>query len=183
MVEILWHGRGGQGAFTAARLLGAAASLAEGRYALAFPSFGPERRGAPMRAFTKMDNAPIGDRSAVAQADYVVYLDETLLSSGWKSELKPNGIVLVNSVKSFDDPRILAIDADGISCSILGHAIPNTVFLAAISQLCDRVKVEDVNEAIRQYMPPKLHEKNLRIVDVVRAQLVGADAVAEGGVR
>ena len=52
MIEVLWHGRGGQGAFTAARLLGAAASLSEGRYALAFPSFGPERRGAPMRAFT-----------------------------------------------------------------------------------------------------------------------------------
>lgn len=183
MIEILWHGRGGQGAFTAARLLGAAASLSEGRYALAFPSFGPERRGAPMRAFTKMDDAPIGDRSAVAQADYVVYLDETLLSAGWESELKPDGIALVNSVKTFDDPRILAIDADGISSAVLGRAIPNTVFLAAISNLCDRVEAEDVNEAIRQYMPPKLHEKNLRIVDVVREQLAGADAVAEGGSR
>ena len=63
MVEVLWHGRGGQGAFTAARLLGAAASLGEGKYALAFPSFGPERRGAPMCAFTKMDDAPIGPYS------------------------------------------------------------------------------------------------------------------------
>ena len=183
MIEILWHGRGGQGAFTAARLLGAAASLADGRYALAFPSFGPERRGAPMRAFTKMDDAPIGDRSAVSQADYVVYLDETLLSDGWDCELKPDGIALVNSVRAFDDPRILAIDADGISSAVLGRAIPNTVFLAAISKLCDRIEVEDVNEAIRQYMPPKLHEKNLRIVDVVREQLAGADAVAEGGSR
>ena len=58
MIEVLWHGRGGQGAFTAARLLGAAGSLEPGRYGLAFPSFGPERRGAPMRAFTKLDTLP-----------------------------------------------------------------------------------------------------------------------------
>ena len=84
MREVIWHGRGGQGAFTAARLLGAAASLAEGRFVLAFPSFGPERRGAPIRAFTKMDDAPIGDRSASAQADFVVYLDDTLLDEDWQ---------------------------------------------------------------------------------------------------
>ena len=65
MLEFIWHARGGQGAFTAARCLGAAAALSAGAYALAFPTFGPERRGAPMRAFTKIDTAPIGDRSAV----------------------------------------------------------------------------------------------------------------------
>ena len=114
MIEILWHGRGGQGAFTAARLLGAAASLDDGRHALAFPSFGPERRGAPMRAFTKLSDEPIGDRSAVAKADYVIYLDDTLLGEGWENELKPGGVVLVNSVRVFDDRRIVALDADGI---------------------------------------------------------------------
>ena len=66
MTEILWHGRGGQGAFTAARLLGAAFTLQDDHsYALAFPSFGPERRGAPIRAFTKLDTKPIGNRSEV----------------------------------------------------------------------------------------------------------------------
>lgn len=165
MIEVLWHGRGGQGAFTAARLLGAAASLADGRHALAFPSFGPERRGAPMRAFTKMSDAPIGDRSAVSQADYVIYLDDTLLGDGWERELKPGGMVLVNSVRTFDDPRIVALDADGISTEVLGRPIPNTVFLGALAALCDRVNVEDVHEAIRQYMPAKLHAKNIAIVD------------------
>ena len=168
MIEVLWHGRGGQGAFTAARLLGAAASLSEGRFALAFPSFGPERRGAPMRAFTKMSDAPIGDRSAIGRADYVVYLDQTLLGPDWEGELKPGGRVLVNSVESFDDERIVAIDADGISAAILGRPIPNTVFLGALSALCDQVAVEDVKEAVRQYMPAKLHEGNLRIVDEAR---------------
>ena len=164
MIEVLWHGRGGQGAFTAARLLGAAASLADGRHALAFPAFGPERRGAPIRAFTKMADEPVGNRSAIAKADYVVYLDDTLLGEGWDGELKPGGMVLVNSTRAFDDERIVALDADGISSAVLGRPIPNTVFLGALAALCDRVSIEDVEEAIRQYMPAKLHEKNLAIV-------------------
>lgn len=179
MVEVLWHGRGGQGAFTAARLLGAAASLAAGKHALAFPSFGPERRGAPMRAFTKMSDAPIGDRSAVVRADYVIYLDDTLLGGGWESELKPGGIVLVNSTRAYGDERIVALDADGISSSILGRPIPNTVFLGALAALCDRVSVEDVQEAIRQYMPAKLHAKNLAIVDAAM-EAMGAACAASG---
>ena len=174
MIEVLWHGRGGQGAFTAARLLGAAASLADGRHALAFPSFGPERRGAPMRAFTKMDERPIGDRSAIAHADYVVYLDETLLGDEWADELKPGGRVLVNSARGFKDERIVAIDADGISSAILGRPIPNTVFLGALSALCDQVDVKDVKEAVRQYMPKKLHEGNVRIVDAAREATAAA---------
>ena len=171
MIEVLWHGRGGQGAFTAARLLGAATSMADSRYALAFPSFGPERRGAPMRAFTKFASSPIGDRSALSQADFVIYLDDTLFGEGWEDELKPGGIALVNTVKDFADERIVAIDADGISASVLGRPIPNTVFLGALSVLCAEVAEEDVKEAIRQYMPAKLHAKNLAIVDEVRALL------------
>lgn len=127
IIEILWHGRGGQGAFTAARLLGAACSFADGRYVLAFPSFGPERRGAPMRAFTKLDRKPVGDRSAVSQADIVIYLDNTLFGEGWEAELKEGGKVLVNTQETFDDPRVVSIDADGISAAILGRVIPNTV--------------------------------------------------------
>ena len=77
MKEILWHGRGGQGAFTAAKLLGAAFALRDDKsFALAFPSFGPERRGAPIRAFTKLDNKPIGNRSEIEKADYSVFLEQ-----------------------------------------------------------------------------------------------------------
>lgn len=170
MIEILWHGRGGQGAFTAARLLGAACSMAPGRHALAFPSFGPERRGAPMRAFTKLDDRPIGDRSASTKADFVVYLDETLFAPGWEDELKTGGRVLVNSARIWDDPRVTAIDADGISAEALGRAIPNTVFLGALAALCGEVRAEDVCEAIRQYMPEKLHAKNLAVVERVLAE-------------
>lgn len=176
MIDILWHGRGGQGAFTAARLLGAAVSLSEGTYALAFPSFGPERRGAPMRAFTKFAQAPVGDRSAITRADYIVYLDETLFDAqneaAWSSELKPNGIVLVNSARDFSDTRVVSIDASGISEQILGRPIPNTALLGALSILCAEIDAEKVIEAIRQYMPKKLHEKNERIVDVARTQMM-----------
>lgn len=201
MIEVLWHGRGGQGAFTAARLLGAAASMEEGAYALAFPSFGPERRGAPMRAFTKMSTAPIGDRSAITQADYVIYLDDTLLAPGWDAELKPGGMALVNSAKTVEEllaaagparegdgtgsatapERLLSIDANGLSSALLGRPIPNTVFLGALSLLCDQVPIDAVNEAVRQYMPAKLHEKNLAIVAEARhatAQALAARAVA-----
>ena len=170
MIEVLWHGRGGQGAFTAARLLGAAGAFGEGRFALAFPSFGPERRGAPMRAFTKIDDAPIGDRSAVVRADYVIYLDDTIIAPAWADELKPGGIVLANTLQPPRDARIIAIDADGISSEILGRPIPNTVFLAAIAALDARISLADVERAVREYMPAKLHAKNLAIVEAVMGE-------------
>ena len=177
MIEVLWHGRGGQGAFTAARLLGAAASLDDKRYALAFPSFGPERRGAPMRAFTKIDTVQIGDRSAVSKADFVIYLDGTLLAPGWERELKPGGICLVNTADALDDPRLLAIDADGLATELLGRPIPNTVFLGALAQLADCVDRESVEEAIRQYMPAKLHKGNIKVVEHAIALVQQADVV------
>lgn len=179
MIEVLWHGRGGQGAFTAARLLGAAASLEEGAHALAFPSFGPERRGAPMRAFTKFSREPIGDRSAIEQADFVVYLDETLLQPGWQQELKPGGRVLVNSCQHFGNERIVAIDANGISMALLGRPIPNTVFLGALTVLCPSVTEAAVKEAIAQYMPEKLHQKNWAVVDeAVRTMSAAAEILS-----
>lgn len=196
MIEVLWHGRGGQGAFTAARLLGAAASLSGRGHALAFPSFGPERRGAPMRAFTKLSDTPIGDRSAVDAADFVVYLDDTLFDyedeaaraagrqPAWTQELKAGGRVLVNSAAHFADPRVMAIDANGLSERILGRPIPNTVFLGALAALGCGVSKEDVLEAIRQYMPAKLHAKNIAIVEesfgwvVERCQDERADGAA-----
>lgn len=180
MIEVLWHGRGGQGAFTAARLLGAAATLSGLHYALAFPSFGPERRGAPMRAFTKVSREPIGDRSAIAQADYVVYLDGTLLPDNWADELKEGGICLVNASEApSSDARLLALDADGISQEILGRPIPNTVFLGALAALESKrngaVTCDDIEAAIRGYMPEKLHAKNIQIVQQVFEQVSKLD--------
>ena len=96
MKEILWLGRGGQGAFTAAKLLGAAfSSKDENNYALAFPSFGPERRGAPVRAFTKLDSRVVSDRSETEKADYIIILDDTLYNESLKTLLKEDGKVII----------------------------------------------------------------------------------------
>lgn len=138
-----------------------------------------------MRAFTKIDTVQVGDRSAVAKADFVIYLDGTLLAPGWERELKPGGICLVNTADALDDPRLLAIDADGLATEILGRPIPNTVFLGALAQLADCVDRESVEEAIRQYMPAKLHEANIKVVEraialVQQAKVVGHEEAADG---
>ena len=131
-----------------------------------------------MRAFTKMSREPIGDRSAVSRANYVIYLDDTLLGEGWEDELAPDGKVIVNSVRSFDDPRIVAIDANGISQEILGRPIPNTALLGALCSVCDYVNADDVKRAIEGYMPVKLHEKNKRVVDAA-LEAVGKTCAGE----
>lgn len=96
MIQVLWHGRGGQGAFTASRLLGSAFALKDSHsYALAFPSFGPERRGAPIRAFTKLDSKPIGNRSEIGKADFVIFLDETLFDGSAFEQLNDGGKIII----------------------------------------------------------------------------------------
>ncbi|MGE1062440.1 2-oxoacid:acceptor oxidoreductase family protein [Megasphaera paucivorans] len=100
MIEIRWHGRGGQGGFTAARLLGMAAAQYDECYAQAFPSFGPERRGAPVLGFTRIDKSPIHDHSKVYECDYVVVLDESLLETIDVTQgIKPHGRLLINTTK------------------------------------------------------------------------------------
>lgn len=180
MTEVIWHARGGQGAFTAARCLGAAATLSAGAHALAFPTFGPERRGAPMCAYTKISHAPIGDRSAVQRADIVVYLDETLLHDGWESELAPGGIMLLNTSHATDDARIIGLDADAISANILGRPIPNTAFLGAIAAVSDAVALEDIHAGIKATMSERLQEKNLKIASAAYEALTSCNGRTTG---
>lgn len=89
MLEFIWHARVGRGPLRRPGAWGRPQRCRAGAYALAFPTFGPERRGAPMRAFTKIDTAPIGDRSAVHRAAFVIYLDETLVEDGWRTSSPP----------------------------------------------------------------------------------------------
>ena len=163
MTEILWHGRGGQGAFTAARLLGDAYSLKDNAYALAFPSFGPERRGAPIRAFTKLDEKPIGNRSEITKSNYSIFLDDTLFNSKSFRELKQNGKILLNTKKHFDDPRVITIDGDSIAARILGLPITNTILLGAFAAVSGEISLVEINEAIRQRisLPSRRHMRRL----------------------
>ncbi len=164
MTEILWHGRGGQGAFTAARLLGEAFSVKDNSYALAFPSFGPERRGAPIRAFTKLDDKPIGNRSEITKADYSIFLDDTLFSEQSLFELKEGGKVLLNTKKKFDNPRIIALDGNSIAQRLLGLPITNTIFLGVLAGVSEIVSIDEISLAITQSMPQRLREKNIAVV-------------------
>ena len=164
MKEIIWHGRGGQGAFTAARLLGEAYSLSENTFVLAFPSFGPERRGAPIRAFTKLDEKPIGNRSEITKADHSIFLDDTLFSKQAFDELKPHGKILLNTKNKIYDERVITIDGDSIAEKHLGLPITNTILLGALAAVSGYVPLDNIIEAVRQTMPPRLHEKNIAAV-------------------
>lgn len=165
MVEILWHGRGGQGAFTAARLLGAAYTLEkDNNYALAFPSFGPERRGAPIRAFTKLDSKPIGNRSEIDKADYSIFLDDTLFNETAFSELKDGGKILLNTKQKYSDDRIITVDASELAMEILKLPITNTAMLGAFAALYEGIDLDAIEKAVKQGMPEKLHAKNVSII-------------------
>lgn len=179
MIEILWTGRGGQGAFTAAKILGAAwarqdsengESGGDGKgggqhFALAFPSFGPERRGAPVRAFTKLDDKPINNRGEIRKSDYIVYLDDTLFDpSAALSALKSGGRVIVNTAKKYNDPRIVSIDAGHIAFGILKRPIANTAMLGVLSALCPNITLAEIERAIAENMSERLAGGNIEVV-------------------
>jgi pyruvate ferredoxin oxidoreductase gamma subunit len=176
MIEVLWNGRGGQGAFTAAKLLANAFVLqSEKNYALAFPTFGPERRGAPVRAFTKLDEKPIADRGTVEQSDFAVYLDDSLFDETALPTLKEGGKIIVNTRKTYKDRTILTFDGAKLAEETLGLPIVNTVMIGAILALSPAVSAEAVDLAIEQTMSPRLWDGNKA---AIRA---AADAALEGG--
>lgn len=167
MIEIRWHGRGGQGAFTAARLLGNAV-MYDGKNALAFPSFGPERRGAPVLAFTRIDKEVICDRSDVAECDCAVVLDETLLGAPVKAGLKPGAKVIINTVKNADEfdfsdcegCQVVTVDATGLALNILGKPITNVPLLGALAAVMELTGLESMDKAIDTQLPTKVRQKN-----------------------
>jgi pyruvate ferredoxin oxidoreductase gamma subunit len=167
MCEIIWYGRGGQGAFTAARLLGIAASI-ENRFALAFPTFGPERRGALVLGFTKLDDNKILDRSEIGLADFAIVLDETLFSSDVLERLKPNGVLLINTKDTSRYTKVyknsIGLDATALALDILKKPIVNTAFLGAFSAVSNEIGIKSLEEAVRGDIKPSLVEKNIELL-------------------
>mgnify|MGYP002620856207 FL=1 len=141
LIEIRWHGRGGQGAKTACLLL-ADAAFNTGKYIQGFPEYGPERMGAPLTAYNRISNSPITIHSAIYEPNYVVVVDDTLLDSvDVTAGLKEDGAILVNTTKDAEILKsklkgykggIYTIDARSISIEALGKYFPNTPMLAAI---------------------------------------------------
>jgi len=140
-VEIRWHGRGGQGAKSAALMLADAAFMT-GKYVQGFPEYGPERMGAPITAYNRISDTQIRVHSNIYDPDYVVVVDETLLESVDVTKgLNPEGAIVINTTKSVDEVKpflkgytggIYTIDARRISEEALGKYFPNSPMLAAI---------------------------------------------------
>lgn len=163
-VEVRWHGRGGQGAVTSAELV-ALASIHEGKFAQAFPSFGPERRGAPVLAFNRIDSvSPIRVRAAVTQPDIVLVLDPGLLNiTDVVSGLKQDGTLVVNSSRTLDDIKLdfsgpwklAAVNATAIAREMLGVPIVNTTMLGALVKATEIVDLESLFEPIQERFGPR----------------------------
>ncbi len=144
LVEIRWHGRGGQGAKTASLLL-AEVGFALGKYVQGFPEYGPERMGAPITAYNRIDDQRISIHSNIYQPDYVVVVDETLLSSiDVTAGLKDRGAIIINTEKDPSEVReklkgysgeVYTIDARRISTEALGGYFPNVPMLGAVSKV------------------------------------------------
>ena len=169
LIEIRWHGRGGQGAVTSAELV-AKAAINEGKYAQAFPSFGPERRGAPVSAFVRISTEqPIKVRAEIAQPDVVVVLDAGLLRIvNVTSGLKENGVLIINTRRTVQDIeselgtkwRLATIDATKIARELLGVPITNTTMVGALIRATGVVKLESLLELLEQRFG-HLAEKNI----------------------
>lgn len=169
LIEIRWHGRGGQGAVTSAELV-AQAAINEGKYAQAFPAFGAERRGAPVAAFVRIHtNEPIRVRAEIAEPDVVVVLDPGLLRIvDVTSGLKANGMVVVNTKKQPEQIRqefsinwsLATVDATTIARELLGVPIVNTSMVGALLRATGVVKLESLFEPLRQRFG-RLAERNI----------------------
>ena len=168
-IGIRIHGRGGQGSVTSAELL-AQAAIYEGKYAQAFPSFGPERRGAPVQAFIRIDNQkPIRVRAGVTKPDIVMVLDPSLLNIvDVFSGLKEGGTLIVNTRDSFEDIKekfgtnwkTAIIDATTIARELLGIPIVNTTMIGALVKATGIVELESLIEPLKKRFG-HLAEKNI----------------------
>ncbi|AUG56012.1 2-oxoacid:acceptor oxidoreductase family protein [Acetivibrio saccincola] len=177
VVEIRWHGRGGQGAKTASLLL-ADAAFNTGKYIQGFPEYGPERMGAPITAYNRISDERLTIHSNIYEPDYVVVVDETLLASVPVTEgLKEDGAIIINTTKTPDEIRpllkgyngkVCTIDARTISMESLGRYFPNTPMLGAVvkvSNIMDEEKfLEDMEESFRHKFTskPEVIEGNMK---------------------
>ena len=178
LIEIRWHGRGGQGAVTAAKIL-AESALAGGKFIQAFPEYGPERAGAPVRSFTRISTEPIHIHSQVTNPSIVLVLDSTLLDAVNVTEgLPDNGVIIVNTTErpgdirkklSLDKCKIHTVDATDIAIKELKRNIPNTPMIAALAKITKLVSLDTVKENFKKTyskkFKPEIVEANLRAMD------------------
>jgi pyruvate ferredoxin oxidoreductase gamma subunit len=187
LTEIRWHGRGGQGVVTAGELL-AEAALEEGKYFQAFPDYGPERMGAPIRAFTRFSNRPIDLHCQIVTPDVVVVLDPTLVGTVNVTEgLKDDGVLVVNTDSTpaelratvgWDQGTVYTVNATRIALDLFGRAITNTPMIGALLRAVDVVSMDGVVDQVRARFEGKL--KADAIEANVKALKRAHDEVAKG---
>jgi len=179
LYEIRFHGRGGQGAWTASLLL-AQAGLLEGKQIQSFPAFGPERAGAPMTAYTRISEKPIQIHSSVYEPDMVVVLDPTLLGPAVAEGLKPSSKIVVNTTETATAVKkrlgvkneTWVVDATGMAMRIMGVNITNTVLLGAIVKASGQVKLESVLAVVTERFQGKVRDQNLEVVNAAHQEAV-----------
>ncbi|MFH0800265.1 MAG: 2-oxoacid:acceptor oxidoreductase family protein [Pseudomonadota bacterium] len=169
MIEIRFHGRGGQGAVTSAELI-ALAAIGQGRFAQSMPSFGPERRGAPVQAFLRVADEQIRIRAEVTRPNIVVVLDDSLIHVlDVTSGLKDGGLVIVNTQQSEEDVRaaikfkgkLATVDALKIALETLKVPITNTTMIGALIKATGIVPMDAIIPEIQRRFNPKLAERNV----------------------
>ena len=181
LIEIRWHGRGGQGAKTASLLL-ADAAFNTGKYIQGFPEYGPERMGAPITAYNRISDKPITIHSNIYEPDYVVVVDDTLLSSvPVTAGLKKEGAIVINTTKTAEELRellkeyegaIYTIDARKVSEEALGSYFPNTPMLAAIVKvsgiMSDEALLADMQNSFKHKFAkkPEVIEGNMKALEL-----------------
>lgn len=172
MFQVRIHGRGGQGVVTAAEMLSIAAFI-KGKHAQAFPSFGSERTGAPVVAFCRIADREIRLREPIMEPDALIILDATLLHQvDVFSGLKPDGYMLINTNRSFDElglgefikrfrrERLLTVPATELAMKHVGRPVPNAALLGGFAAISDVITLEAVNEAINQKFSGKVAHDN-----------------------
>ena len=181
LIEIRWHGRGGQGAKTASLLL-ADAAFNTGKYVQGFPEYGPERVGAPITAYNRLSVNPIRVHSNIYEPDYVVVVDDTLLKAVDVTKgLKKEGASVINTTKSIEElkpllkgyeGRVFTIDARKISEEALGKYFPNTPMLAAIVKVAEVMDeqsfINDMQESFKHKFAkkPEVIDGNMKALEV-----------------
>lgn len=186
LIEIRWHGRGGQGAKTASLLL-ADAAFNTGKYIQGFPEYGPERMGAPITAYNRISNTPITIHSNIYEPDYVVVVDDTLLETvDVAAGLKQTGAIVINTTKDNNyiksvlknyNGAIYKIDARQISIDALGKYFPNTPMLAAIVKVSQIMTDEEfLNDMIGSFKhkfakKPEVIEGNMKALEMALQQI------------
>jgi len=176
LIEVRFHGRGGQGAVTAADLL-AVAGFKEGYYTLSFPMFGAEKRGTPVVSFLRISDEPIVARDEVYNPDYVVVLDPTVMETvNVVAGLKKGGMLIANYPKSAEDLkaevkadelgiRVATINATKMAMEVLGRPITNTTMVGAFGGATRLISLETLLEAINEWFKGELAEKNAKLVE------------------